>query len=203
MQVIPLVMEPASALYTDPVVVLDFQSLYPSMILAYNLCYSTCLGRLRVPGSRPRSSRRIGFESFPERKTAAALNACRPRHSRHHGLSSGHSSGLSSGGSRRHEGEYGGDEAEEEDPECNIMGTGTLFCGRGTREGVLPMMLREILETRFMVKRAKKRLGTLVKSGRKRRVLENVLEARQFALKMIANVVSLSLSLSLSVRWLR
>ena len=33
-----------------------------------------------------------------------------------------------------------------------------------------------------------KKLGSLVKSGRKRRVLENVLEARQFALKLIANV---------------
>ena len=63
-----------------------------------------------------------------------------------------------------------------------------MFCGPETRTGVLPLMLREILETRFMVKRAKKRLGSLVKSGRKRRVLENVLEARQFALKMIANV---------------
>ena len=40
-------MEPESQFYTDPVVVLDFQSLYPSMVLAYNLCYSTCLGRLQ------------------------------------------------------------------------------------------------------------------------------------------------------------
>jgi len=42
----PLIQEPHSAFYTDPVVVLDFQSLYPSVMIAYNLCYSTCLGRV-------------------------------------------------------------------------------------------------------------------------------------------------------------
>jgi len=44
---IPLVMEPKSRFYSDPVVVLDFQSLYPSIIMAYNYCYSTCLGRVQ------------------------------------------------------------------------------------------------------------------------------------------------------------
>ena len=42
---VPLVMEPKSGMYTDPVIVIDFQSLYPSAIAAYNLCYSTILGR--------------------------------------------------------------------------------------------------------------------------------------------------------------
>ncbi|KAG8688934.1 DNA polymerase zeta [Ceratobasidium sp. 423] len=41
---LPLVMEPESAFY-NPLVVLDFQSLYPSIMIAYNYCYSTFLGR--------------------------------------------------------------------------------------------------------------------------------------------------------------
>ncbi|CAH8531661.1 unnamed protein product [Schistosoma turkestanicum] len=44
---IPLNLEPESTIFIDgPVAVLDFQSLYPSVIIAYNYCYSTLLGRL-------------------------------------------------------------------------------------------------------------------------------------------------------------
>lgn len=41
---IPLIMEPDSNFYKSPLVVLDFQSLYPSIMIAYNYCYSTLLG---------------------------------------------------------------------------------------------------------------------------------------------------------------
>ncbi|KAH3835832.1 hypothetical protein DPMN_109198 [Dreissena polymorpha] len=44
---IPLTLEPESRFYTDPVIILDFQSLYPSIMIAYNYCFSTCLGRLK------------------------------------------------------------------------------------------------------------------------------------------------------------
>lgn len=43
---IPLIMEPDSNFYKSPLVVLDFQSLYPSIMIAYNYCYSTVLGKI-------------------------------------------------------------------------------------------------------------------------------------------------------------
>ncbi|MES1916962.1 MAG: hypothetical protein MHM6MM_008729, partial [Cercozoa sp. M6MM] len=51
MECAPLVLESAARLLVSPVAVLDFRSLYPSVIVAHNLCYSTLIGRLR--GSPP------------------------------------------------------------------------------------------------------------------------------------------------------
>lgn len=47
---IPLTLEPESAFYTEPMAILDFQSLYPSVIIAFNICYTTCLGRIESIG---------------------------------------------------------------------------------------------------------------------------------------------------------
>lgn len=48
LQSVPLVLEPPKKFWTDPIIVLDFQSLYPSIMIAYNLCYSTCLGKIKA-----------------------------------------------------------------------------------------------------------------------------------------------------------
>ncbi|KAK2505421.1 hypothetical protein MC885_016958 [Smutsia gigantea] len=46
----PLIMEPESRFYSNSVLVLDFQSLYPSIVIAYNYCFSTCLGHVENLG---------------------------------------------------------------------------------------------------------------------------------------------------------
>ncbi|RKP00368.1 hypothetical protein CXG81DRAFT_2697, partial [Caulochytrium protostelioides] len=50
---LPLIMEPAAGFYASPLLVLDFQSLYPSVMITYNYCYSTCLGRVAAVGADP------------------------------------------------------------------------------------------------------------------------------------------------------
>ncbi|QPG75661.1 hypothetical protein FOA43_003019 [Brettanomyces nanus] len=66
LQCIPLILEPESALYKSPLVVLDFQSLYPSVLIAYNYCFSTLLGRLR--GFNPKRNQKLGVitQKLPE-----------------------------------------------------------------------------------------------------------------------------------------
>jgi DNA polymerase zeta len=157
MEAIPLVMEPRSAMYPDPVCVLDFQSLYPSMIIAYNLCYSTCVGK-------------------PAHAAAAAAAAA-----------DGTSSTPSSYRIKLGCSEYvtplqvlsGGK------PGSNglvISPNGVAFVPQAVRPGVLPRLLNEILSTRIMVKAAMKRASSSM------RVLLRCLNARQFGLKLIANV---------------
>jgi DNA polymerase zeta len=48
LEVIPLVVEPERQMYIEPIIVLDFQSLYPSIIISHNLCYTTCLGKIEL-----------------------------------------------------------------------------------------------------------------------------------------------------------
>ena len=59
---------------------------------------------------------------------------------------------------------------------------GVAYAPPPARPGVLPRLLAEILGTRIMVKAAMKR------APRSARVLQRILNARQFCLKLIANV---------------
>ena len=140
MECLPLVMEPESRFYTSPVLVLDFQSLYPSMVMAYNLCYSTLVGHTDASG------------------VAQSLGVISKSKSR----------------------SFIGGEIPLED--LVFSPNGSLFTSEKVRKGVLPRMLQEILDTRQMLKRAMKKLPS------KEKALYRLLNSRQFALKLLANV---------------
>lgn len=138
MECIPLVMEPESRFYADPVVVLDFQSLYPSMVIGYNLCFCTCLGKIT-----PTKAHGLGVVNTysPDLNTLRDL---------------------------KHE--------------LLVAPNGVAYVPSKVRRGILPRLLEEILSTRIMVKQAMKKLAP------SQLVRHRILNARQLALKLIANV---------------
>ena len=160
-----LTLEPRSGFYTDPIVVCDFTALYPSLVIAYNLCYSTVAGKLeyhstrREMRQRGRTTKRIGPFRYSEHRTAAVL--------------------------RKHMESLHDDKKKKKD-RAYAAPTGTVFVAESVVKGVLPQVLDEMLSTRAMLKKAakeyKKRVPNLSPS-----VLRQI-EARQLALKYVANV---------------
>ncbi|KAJ4286287.1 DNA polymerase zeta [Kalmusia sp. IMI 367209] len=137
LECLPLVMEPRSAFYTSPLLVLDFQSLYPSVMIAYNYCYSTCLGRV-VPW---RGRNKMGFTDFAREPRLLELVK-----------------------------DY-----------INIAPNGLMYVKPDMRKSLLAKMLGEILETRVMVKSG-------MKEDKEDKTLQQLLNNRQLALKLLANV---------------
>ncbi|TPX33312.1 DNA-directed DNA polymerase [Synchytrium microbalum] len=123
----PLVMEPRSGFYPDPLLVLDFQSLYPSVMIAYNYCYSTCIGRVPCIGKKERLGVLDKFEVPLE--TVAAL--------REHLIAERYLTGCA----------YNSP---------SVAPNGLVFVKAHIRQSVLARMLTEILDTRVMVKAAMK-----------------------------------------------
>ncbi|XP_077293942.1 DNA polymerase zeta catalytic subunit [Arctopsyche grandis] len=138
---LPLILEPESRFYSDPVIVLDFQSLYPSMMIAYNYCYSTCIGKAENIG-----------KNAPFQFGASCLRISPKMLKR----------------------------LSEQDL-INWSPCGVGFVKSSVRKGILPDMLQNILNTRFMVKKA-------MKKYKNDKTLQKILHNRQLGLKLIANV---------------
>ncbi|ETO25010.1 hypothetical protein RFI_12134 [Reticulomyxa filosa] len=119
---IPLVMEPESRVYTDPVIVLDFQSLYPSIMMAYNICYSTCLGRVSDP-----LPTQLGVSSYTCLYLGTLIRSCLDRCDKD-------------------------DVAKAVRDKVWISPNGVMFLKRHVRPGVVCRMLEELLQTRVMTK---------------------------------------------------
>ncbi|RYP33391.1 hypothetical protein DL767_004796 [Monosporascus sp. MG133] len=137
LECLPLVMEPQSAFYNSPLLVLDFQSLYPSVMIAYNYCYSTFLGRI----VSWRGASKMGFTDYQRQEGLLSLLQ-----------------------------DY-----------INIAPNGMMYCKPEVRKSLLAKMLTEILETRLMVKSG-------MKQDKEDRTLQQLLNNRQLALKLLANV---------------
>lgn len=137
LECLPLVMEPQSAFYSSPLLVLDFQSLYPSVMIAYNYCYSTCLGRV----AEWRGTNKLGFADF--QRSPGLLELVKDK--------------------------------------VNISPNGMMYVKPEMRKSLLAKMLGEILETRVMVKSG-------MKVDKDDKTLQQLLNNRQLALKLIANV---------------
>ncbi|KAH8703727.1 putative DNA polymerase zeta catalytic subunit [Talaromyces proteolyticus] len=137
LECLPLVMEPQSDFYPSPLLVLDFQSLYPSIIIAYNYCYSTFLGRL----VDWRGRNKMGFIDYEREPRLLELLK----------------------------------------DQVNIAPNGMMYSKPNIRKSLIARMLSEILETRVMVKGG-------MKADKDDKTLQRLLNHRQLALKMIANV---------------
>lgn len=137
LECLPLVMEPQSAFYNSPLLVLDFQSLYPSVMIAYNYCYSTFLGRV----VNWRGINKMGFAEYKRQQRLLELLK----------------------------------------DHINIAPNGIMYTKPEIRKSLLAKMLGEILETRVMVKSG-------MKIDKEDKALQRLLNNRQLALKLIANV---------------
>lgn len=137
LECLPLVMEPQSAFYNSPLLVLDFQSLYPSVMIAYNYCYSTFLGRV----ANWRGQDKMGFTDYQRSQRLLELLK----------------------------------------DHVNIAPNGMIYVKPDIRKSLLAKMLGEILETRVMVKSG-------MKVDKDDKTLQRLLNNRQLALKLIANV---------------
>ena len=137
LECLPLVMEPQSAFYNSPLLVLDFQSLYPSVMIAYNYCYSTFLGRV----VSWRGQNKMGFTDYQREPRLLELFK----------------------------------------NQINIAPNGIMYAKPEIRKSLLAKMLGEILETRVMVKSG-------MKVDKEDKTLQRLLNNRQLALKLIANV---------------
>ena len=119
------VIEPIKGFYKEPIVTLDFASLYPSIMMAHNLCYSTLLRKEDV----------VRMDSSEYTRTP----------------------------------------------------TGDCFVKKSTRQGILPLILQELLSARKMAKNDLKK--EKAKGDEADQTLLGVFDGRQLALKVSANSV--------------
>jgi DNA polymerase delta subunit 1 len=68
------VIDPSKGYYKKPIATLDFSSLYPSIMMAHNLCYTTLLDRDTI--ERLHLVRDVDYIQTPNKGVILRSNAC-------------------------------------------------------------------------------------------------------------------------------
>ena len=139
---IPLVMEPNSGFYDQCISVFDFQSLYPSIMIAYNYCFSTLLCKIN------------------KNKLSTQLGCFEMKDGFDVGLLSQFYNALV------------------------ISPNGGVFVDNTVKTGILSKLVVDLLDTRVMIKNSMK-----LAAYKQNKSLLKLLNARQLALKLLANVI--------------
>lgn len=161
-----MTLEPQSGFHFDPIVVCDFTALYPSLIIAYNLCYSTIAGKLEYHSTRKemnwqgRTTGKVGPYNYTEAQTAFVLKEHMKSNEKYI--------------------------SRNRNDRAYCLPSGSIFVSEQVVKGVLPSVLDEILATRAMLKKAMIKYKSLEKPPA---AVLRQLEARQLALKYVANVI--------------
>lgn len=205
-----MTLEPESGFHFDPVVVCDFTALYPSLIIAYNLCYSTCAGKLEYHSTRE-EMRQMGKALFLcFERSFAFMFATYRQFSKHRlflflnfivyarkGKTTSklgpfqYPESQTAYTLKQHVKSISDSNFAQSTDRAYCLPTGSMFVSERVLRGVLPSVLDEILATRAMLKKAAKQYKRLLAKPPK--AVLRQLEARQLALKYVANVTCMSL----------
>jgi DNA polymerase delta subunit 1 len=166
------VKEPKRGFYRVPLASLDFASLYPSIMIAFNICFST-----KVELSWARANLKEGDYWIPypaiDKKTPEMLAEEKEQADLE----------RAAGIKRKKKNKK---DREREALEAQYAGVEPSFCfvKRHIRQGVLPLLLETLLEARRNVK-------NMMKSDQAKqdKLYYSVLDGRQLALKVVCNSV--------------
>ena len=169
----PIVIEPPKNFIFNPVIVLDFQSLYPSIMIGYNICFSTCLGKLE--------DKKIDFGNDNNDKYKK-LGVYKYNKNIYEMLKKDFEKSKF----------YNKDETNIEKQENNfyeflkentfISPNRILYIKKNIKEGLIPIILNELLLTRIMIKKSMKKYN-------ENSTIYSFLNNRQLGIKGLANVI--------------
>ena len=174
----PMVMEPPKNIFYNPVIVLDFQSLYPSIMIAYNLCYSTCLGRLlKEEEIKPDSTlKKMGVTFYNKNLYNMLLKDFQISKFYHQ------EKYISKDNINNNNLDESEDFFNFVKDSCFLSPCRVLFVKKHIREGLIPIILKELLLTRIMIKKSMKLYD-------KNSDVYKFLHNRQLGIKGLANVI--------------